>query len=375
MKKIYLDNNASTPLDPHVLKAMIENLEGCYGNPSSLHSFGQASRNLLVKAKQEIASFFGVKPNEIVFTSGATEGLNTLIKGVMELYPSGHIISSSVEHAAVHTVLNELEKKGHPVTRLPVGPEGNVSLDLLKEAIRENSKLVVLMAVNNETGAKTNIGKLARYLEKTDIPFLVDGVALLGKEPFYLHSGVSAICFSGHKIHGPKGVGFSIIRNSLKYKPLIIGGEQQNAKRGGTENLTGIIALAEAIRQIELQKGSFEKMKELRDLFEQSLMDIITDISINGTGDRIGNTTNLCFKGVDGESLLACLDMEGIAASHGSACSSGALEPSRVLINMGLSRADARSSIRFSFGRFNTEEEVRIAIPIIAGVVNRLRKI
>ena len=236
-KRIYLDNNASTAADPRVADAWIASLS-LAGNPSSLHSFGQEARGQLTKARQTIASYLSVKPAEIIFTSGGTEALNMVIRGA---HRSGHIISSVAEHAAVYTTLQQFPS----VTYLPTGLQGAVSPAAVQSAIQPDTRLIVLMAVNNETGVKTDIAAIAAIAESAGIPFIVDGVALLGKEPFFIPKGVSAMCFSGHKLHAPKGIGFAFVRNTLKLQPFITGGEQEFGRRGGTENLSGIIALAE----------------------------------------------------------------------------------------------------------------------------------
>lgn len=373
-QRIYLDNNASTQLDPRVLKALIAHLSEDTGNPSSIHSFGQAARSAINNARRIIASYLNVKPHEIIFTSGGTEGINMFIRGLLGI-ETGHIITSSVEHSCVNSAIKFLEVQGCRTTFLSPGLWGAVKPEAVREAIRPDTRLIALMAVNNETGIKTDIDGVAAIAREAKIPFLVDGVSLLGKEQFTIPEGVSGMCFSGHKLHAPKGIGFSFIRSNMKLSPLISGGEQEYGKRGGTENASGIVALAEAIGILrsELPEASL-KMEKLRDKFEKNLMGQLPNVGINGQGPRIVNTSNLWFAGVEGESLLTGLDMEGVAVSHGSACSSGALEPSRVLLNMGISDELARSSIRISLSRFTTEEEIDAAIGIIVRVVKKLGK-
>ena len=374
--RIYLDNNASTALDPRVLSSITQELNDTYGNPSSVHSFGQEVRNRLTRARRIIASFLGVKATEIIFTSGATEGLNTVIRGFLGENPQGHIITSSVEHSCVYNTLKHLEKNGCEVTFLNPGLYGAPTTQAILEAIRPSTKLVVLMSVNNETGVKTDIHSIAEELYEKNIPLVVDGVAQLGKELFIIPAGVSAMCFSGHKFHAPKGVGFNFVRSNFKFTPLLIGGGQEHTKRGGTENMAMIVAIAEAIAVLPhyLPKAT-QMMQVLRDNFESKIMNSLPQVFINGTGSRICNTSNLSFQGVDGESLMMNLDLAGIAASHGSACSSGALEPSRILLNMGLSTEHAGSSMRFSLSRMTTQEEVDLAVDIIVDVVKRQRNL
>jgi cysteine desulfurase len=375
-KRLYFDYNATTSIDPAVLKALVQALKEDQGNPSSIHSHGQQSRRLLEQSRQSIASFFHVQPSELIFTSGGTEAANLLLQGVMQRQAQGHLITSSVEHSCVYQTAKELEKKGCAVTFLNPGLMGAVSVAAVEEAIRTDTRLISLMTVNNETGVKTDIEAIAQVAQRHHIPFIVDGVAWLGKEVFQIPAGVSAIFFSGHKIHAPKGIGLCVCRASLKLAPLLLGGEQEYNRRPGTENIAGIVALAEAIHIVkQTQAKTIPLMQQQRDYFEQQLQSQLPDISINGEGPRICNTSNLCFHGVDGESLLMTLDVEGVSVSHGSACSSGALEPSRILLNMGLDFKQARSSIRFSFGRTTTQQEVEQAIQIISQVVNRLRNL
>lgn len=373
--RIYLDNNATTALDPRVLQVVVNDLKSHYGNPSSSHSFGQESRNCLTKARSIIAEFLRVKSSELTFTSCGTEGANMILRGVLEGKSGGHVITSSAEHSAVYATLKQLEAAGCcQVTFLSPGLFGAVTADAVRAALRPETSLITLMAVNNETGVKTDIESIAALAQEMRIPFFVDGVALLGKEIFTIPPGISAMCFSGHKLHAPKGVGAVFIRSNLKLRPFITGGNQENGRRGGTENSSGIIGFAEAVRLLSQElPAALEKMKFLRDKLETGLQKNLSGVTINGQGPRVVNTSNLSFASVEGESLLAGLDMEGIAVSHGSACSSGALEPSRILLNMGIPSEGARSAIRFSLSRFTTEEEIECCIEAVTRVVNRLR--
>lgn len=360
MKKIYLDNNATTCLAKEVIVFLKEEIEVGYGNPSSIHSFGQEARNKLTKARRQIADFLGIKPSELIFTSGGTESANMILRGLSP----GHLITSSVEHSCVFKTASLWPD----VTFLQTGPYGAVTAEQVEQAIKPTTRLIALMAVNNETGVKTDIQAIAKVAERHSIPFFVDAVALIGKEPFSFPNGVSAFSFSGHKFHALKGVGGLAVRSSLKWASLITGGEQEMGKRGGTENMLGILSLAKACTLAP--SASIER---LRNQFESLIQNALPDVFINGEGPRIGNTSNLSFLGVDGESLLMNLDLHGIAASHGSACSSGSLEPSRILLNMGLSHARAESSIRFSLSRFTTEEEILEAAETIIKLVRLMR--
>jgi cysteine desulfurase len=364
---IYLDNNATTPIDPRVKEAILQEMEQPQGNPSSVHAFGQAAKSRLTKARRAIAAYLKVKPHEILFTSGATEGINLLLRGLCQ--KGQHLITSTVEHPALFETAKYLEAQGVEVTYLPVGLKGSIELEELQRAIRPNTRLIALLSVNNETGVKNDIEGIAEIAERNKILFFVDGVAHLGKESFHLPRGVSAACFSGHKIHAPQGIGFVYAAQNLKLKPLLFGGVQEYQKRGGTENLIGAVALAESVRLL----SEPHQMGRLRDLFERELQAGLEGVSVNGLGERICNTSNLSFEGVDGELLLAHLDMAGVAASHGSACSAGSLELSRVLINMGLARERAAASLRFSLSRMTTESEIYRALQIIIENVTRLR--
>lgn len=366
MKRIYLDNNATTGVDPRVLEAMLKELSTAPSNPSSIHFFGQEARNRLIKARQTIATYLKTKTQEIIFTSGGTESLNMLIRPTQ-----GHIITSDVEHSAVYQTVKSISQE---TTFISVGSYGAVQAEQVKKAIRSQTKLIVLTAVNAETGVKTDLSAIAELAQEAKIPFVVDGVALLGKESFILHEGISAMAFSGHKLHGPKGIGVAFIRSSYKIPALLTGGDQEYAKRAGTENLAGILGLSQAVDLLKTElPAATERMRALRDHFEQELQKKIGGILINGEGPRIANTSNLSFSGVDGETLLLMLDMAGISASHGSACASGALEPSRILLNMGFSKERARSSLRFTLSRWTTPEEIETTLTILSELVTKLR--
>jgi cysteine desulfurase len=355
MKRVYLDNNGTTGVDPRVLEAMQAELSDVPANPSSIHSFGQEARRKLARAREEIAAYFGVKPIEIVFTSGGTESMNMLIRG---MGPSGHVITSDVEHSCISKTLHSFPD----VTALSAGSWGAITPEAVEAAIRPSTRFIILGAVNNETGVKTDIEAIGALAQAHNIPLLVDGVALLGKELFTLPRGVSAIGFSGHKCHAPKGTGIAIVRQGLKLHPLNTGGDQEFGKRAGTENLPGIVALAKAISLLteELPEAT-RRMERLRNQLEAAL----PHATINGEGPRICNTSNLSFPGAEGEVLLTTLDLAGIAASHGSACASGALEPSRILTNMGLPKARVLSSIRFSLSRWTTDDEIARTITVL----------
>ncbi len=377
MKRIYLDNNATTKIDPLVVDAMIKELTAPPRNPSSIHHFGQEGRKVLSDCRSQIASFLDVKSSEILFTSGGTEGMNLLIRGALDS-PKTHIIGSSIDHSCVYSTLIDLEARGADVTFLPVDTYGAPHPEDLQKALRPYTKLIVLTAANSETGIKTDLEKMAAIARSAQVPLVIDGVSFIGKEPLNIPVGISAIAFSAHKFHGPKGVGYVFVRSGFKLFPLITGGGQEKRIRSGTENLPGIVGMTRALTLIDEDKNA-ATLTSLREFFESEILSALPEVEINGEGPRISNTSNLFFPGVDGESLLIALDMPNrlnipkIAASHASACTSGALKPSRVLLKMGYSRERASSSLRFSFSRFNTLEEVKQAAEVIISLVRKVR--
>ncbi|MGM0440674.1 MAG: cysteine desulfurase family protein [Chlamydiota bacterium] len=373
MERIYLDNNASTPLDPDVYRVTCSALQELYGNPSSSHHEGQAARKKLSEARHLVAEYLGASSSQIIFTSGGTEGLNMALRGIAEKYPGGHIITSSAEHAAVYETVRFLENKGWEASFLEAGPKGAISADDVEEAIKPNTAMIAVMAVNNETGVKTDLEGVAALAQARNILLVVDGVAWMGKEPLNIPEGVSAIAFSGHKIHAPKGIGVLWVAPKLTIPPMLLGGGQEYGQRSGTENLPSIIGLAEAVKVLLHNEKFYQQhILGLRQHFERLLRQNIPSAIIHGQGPRTTNTTNVAFPGVEAEMLLMRLDLVGISASYGSACSSGALEPSRALLSMGIPSKIARSSLRFSFSRMNSIAEVEKAVDIITALVDAL---
>jgi cysteine desulfurase len=373
MQRIYLDNNATTALDPRVFKAMLVDFQGPPANPSSVHWFGRQARTHLQKARQTVASFFQVKPEEVIFTSGGTESINTFLRG---LGTKGHIITSTIEHSCVNKTLQWLESQGLKVTYLPVGTWGAPLPEHVLGAIRPDTRAIALSAANSETGVKIDLDAIAEIAHRHQIPFLLDAVSFIGKEPFLMHPGITAIALSGHKFHAPKGIGALILRSSLKLIPLSTGGAQEYQHRAGTENLAGILGLAEALDIVSKEQSQIsEHLSDLRLHLEHGLQRELPEIQINGQGPRISNTSSIAFPGIDGETLLIQLDIAGIAASHGSACASGAMEPSRILTQMGIPQKISCSSLRFSASRLNTSEEIDIAIQKTSLIVRKLSKL
>lgn len=371
VKRIYLDNNATTPVDPIVLKAYAEATDLFYANPSSIHYEGRQAKRVLIEARQGVAHILGARTSDVVFFSSATEALNTLIMSVVSSSKKKHIITSSIEHPAVSERMAKVAKE-QPVTFLSTGPYGAVTRALVEEHLREDTGALFIISANNETGALAELEEIALLAFERKIPLIVDAVAHIGKAPFHFYPGISAVVFSGHKIHAPKGIAAAVLRSSLKFEPLLLGGPQESNRRAGTENVAGAIALAKALSIFhQSEREILEYVTALRDRFECRLFQAIKSVSINGEAPRVSNSSNLAFHGVEGEWLLMQLDLKNIAASHGSACSSGSLEPSKVLLNMGLSRERVLSSLRFSFSRMNTLEEVDQAVDVIGALLQQ----
>lgn len=359
MKKVYLDSNATTQVDSRLFDRFTQCTFTTFGNPSSIHSYGQEAKSLLVESRDRLAALFGVRTQEVIFTATATEALNLLLRGFFGTKPAGHMITSNVEHAAVIETCEALKAQGVDVTYIDVGAWGAVTPSQLEAAIRPDTRLISLMAANNETGVITDLEPIAAIAKERGIAFIVDAVALYGKAPFTLYPGISAAVFSGHKFYAPKGAAFAIVRKNLKLTACLTGGHQEYGLRPGTENLAAIVTLKDAAQFIADEQQSFlEPMRQLRDYLESEILKLFPQALINGKGPRVANTSNICFQDIDGEALLMYLDLNGIAASLGSACSSGAIEPSRVLLNMGLTTKQAASSLRFSLGRFTTKQDI-----------------
>jgi len=368
MKKvIYLDNNATTAMDGEVLDAMYREFMAPPHNPSSIHSLGQGAKKILTESRGCIANFLEVSPSEIIFTSGGTESMNLLIRGLYNVRHA-HIIGSLADHASVYQPLLALQEVGAEVTFLSYPTAHKV-----EKALRPHTNLIVLSAINSETGDMLDIEEIAKVAQFSHIPIIVDGVALLGKGACKIPKGVIGMGFSSHKIHGPPGAGFVFLRKGVTPSPIFHGGGQERELRSGTENLPAIVGMAKAISLIE--EKHYEIMDELKQFFESRLKELLPNIGVNYIGRRISNTSNIYFPKVDNESLIIALDREGVIASAGAACSSGATTPSRVLVAMGFSRERARCSVRFSLSRMNRLEEIERATEVIAECVKRLEEI
>ncbi|MDD2234768.1 MAG: cysteine desulfurase NifS [Desulfitobacteriaceae bacterium] len=379
MRKIYLDHSATTPVDEEVAEIIRIYYTEKYGNPSSIHSFGREAKKALEEARLRVASLIGAKPEEIIFTSGGTEADNLAILGVAGAGQSkgGHLIISAIEHHAVLETAEYLAKMGYELTILPVNAEGIVELDSVGKALRPDTILVSVMHANNEVGAIQPIEEIGRIVREHGAVFHVDAVQTVGKIPVDVEKlGVDLLTMSAHKIYGPKGVGALYIRKGVRISSLLHGGSQEKKRRSGTENTPGIIGFGKAC-QLAAQRMTeeAEKLKKLRDMLLNGIVERIDCVKINGPlGDlRLPNNVNVSINFVEGESLLLSLDMLGIAASSGSACTSGSLDPSHVLLAMGLSHEVAHGSLRFSLGRQNTVEDIDHVLEHLPEIVERLR--
>ena len=377
--RIYFDHNATTPVDPAVLEVVMRVMRDEFGNASSVHHFGQRAKAVLDDARSQVAALLGGEPSEVVFTSGGTEADNFALRGVAEaLEPTGrkHLIASSIEHEAVLVTLKALSRRGWRVSHLPVDASGIVAPDALREALTDDTAVVSVMHANNEIGTIQPIAELARIAHERGAVFHTDAVQSAAKIPVDVRAlGVDLASISAHKFCGPKGVGALWIRRGTRVATIMTGGKHERNRRAGTENVAGIAGLG-AAAQLGMKKltSETERLRTLRDRLEATVLASVPGTAINGVRDpRVPNTTNISFEGIEAESLLIALDLEGIAVSTGSACSSGTLEPSHVLRAMGLPSHRTQNSIRISLGATNTDAEVDQLLQKLPQVVNKLR--
>jgi cysteine desulfurase len=384
---IYLDHAATTPLDPAVLDAMLPYLGDRFGNPSSIYGLGQENKAAIDRARRDVASVLGCLPSELIFTGGATESDNLAITGIAwaarfanPAGPVPHIVTTAIEHSAVLETVRLLVRQGFSSTVVPCDEQGLVSAKALGEAIRPETCLVSVMFANNEVGSIQPIADIARVAHERGVPIHTDATQAPGSLDLNVDAlGVDLLTLSGHKFYGPKGVGLLYLRKGVNLIAAQTGGGQEGGMRGGTENVAGIVGFATALTRAESMRDAYvSHCRSLRDRLVDGLIAAIPGVHLNGpatTGPRLPNNANLAFEGVQGESILLNLDMEGIAASAGSACTVGKSEPSHVLEAMGLSEAATRSSVRFTVGRSNTAEQIDEAIEIIAATVERVRSL
>ncbi len=375
MHRVYLDNNATTPLLPDVFEAMRPHFVEKFGNASSIHQQGQQGRAAVEHARENVAELLNCRPAEIVFTSGGTEGDNLALFGMAT--PGDHIITSAIEHHAVLNSCSRLEQMGCTVTFLPVDGSALVDPDDVLRALRPETKLISIMMANNETGVLQLVNEIGKIAAEADVYFHTDAVQAAGKVPVDVKEiGCDLLTISAHKLHGPQGVGALFVRKGTLLQPLFYGGRHERSRRAGTENLAGIVGLGKAaeIARLGFIDGGVTRMAELRDRLERTVLESVEQVAVNSGGaPRVPNTVNVSFDCIEGEAMVIALDLKGLAVSTGAACSSGAIEPSHVLTAMGLSAERARGSIRFSLGKQNTADDVEFALSLVPEVVARLR--
>ena len=377
MRRVYFDNNATTPLLPEVVEAMRPYFGEKFGNASSIHQQGQQARAAVERAREQVGELLNCRAAEVVFTSGGTEGDNLALFGMTAA--SDHIITSSIEHHAVLNSCNRLEAMGCTVTYLPVDGRGLVDPDDIRRALRPETKLISIMFANNETGVLQAINEIGNIAAEADVYFHTDAVQAAGKVTVDVKEiGCDLLTISAHKIHGPQGSGALFVRKGTLLQPLFYGGRHERSRRAGTENVPGIVGLGKAaeLARIGLTDGKVAKIAALRDRLENTILETIDQVAVNGGGAlRTPNTANLSFDCIEGEAMVIALDLRGLSVSTGAACSSGAIEPSHVLTAMGLSPDRARGSIRFSLGKQNTDEDMDFALELVPEVLARLREI
>ena len=379
MENIYFDNAATTKLDDEVLDAMMPYLKENYGNASSIYKLGRESRKALEEAREKIAKILNCKPNEIYFTAGGTESDNTAIKGIARANrkKGNHIITSKIEHPAVLETCKALEREGFEISYISVDENGVVNLEELKKAIKPTTTLITIMFANNEIGTIQPIEEIGKIVKENNIYFHTDGVQAVGSVEIDVEKlNIDSLSLSGHKIYGPKGIGALYVKTGVQFEKYISGGHQERNKRAGTENVAGIVGLGKAI---ELAYQHLEehnkKIKELRDYYIEQVSKRIDYIKINGDMEnRLPGNSNISFRFIEGEGLLLNLDLKGIYASSGSACTSGSLDPSHVLLAIGLPHEIAHGSLRISIGKYNTKEEIDYLVDNLVEIVNRLRE-
>jgi cysteine desulfurase len=377
MRRVYLDNNATTPVLPEVFEAMRPYFAEHFGNASSIHHHGQETRAAVERARESVAALLGCRSSEIVFTSGGTEGDNLAISGLTRA--GDHLISSTIEHHAVLNSCKHLETMGCEVTYVPVDGRGLVDPDDVRRALRPNTRLITIMMANNETGVLQPVEEIGKIAAEADVYFHTDAVQAAGKVPIEVKRlGCDLLSISGHKLHAPQGVGAIYVGKGTVLQPMFYGGSHERSRRAGTENVPGIIGLGKAaeLAREALERGDLAQMSAMRDRIEQTILSEVDATGVNGQGaPRVPNTTNIHFDYIEGEALVIALDLKGLAVSTGAACSSGAIEPSHVLTAMGLPPEIARASLRFSLGKQNTPDDIQFALALVPQTVARLREL
>lgn len=379
MKSIYFDNAATTKLDEEVLQEMMPYLKENYGNASSIYKLGRESRKAVEDSREKISKVLNCKPNEIYFTAGGSESDNTAIKGIARANKNkgNHIITSKIEHPAVLETCKELEKEGFEISYISVDENGMIDLEELKNSIKSNTILITIMFANNEIGTIQPIAEIGKIAKENNIYFHTDAVQAIGNVRIDVQElNIDSLSLSGHKFYGPKGIGALYVRTGVKFEKYISGGHQERNKRAGTENVAGIVGMGKAIeRAYDNLDAHNKKIKELRDYYVEQVKNKIPYIKINGDMEkRLPGNSNISFRFIEGEGLLLNLDLKGICASSGSACTSGSLDPSHVLLAIGLPHEIAHGSLRISIGKYNTKEEIDYLVENLVEIVNRLRE-
>jgi cysteine desulfurase len=378
MALVYLDNNATTKPAPEVVAAMLPYLTEWYGNPSSVHRFGQRARQAIDEARAQVASLIGAAESELLFTGGGTESINTALRGLLAARaPRKKIITTTVEHSATRELCAQLAKEGAQIVEIPVDITGALDLDRLATELTDDTAVVSTLWANNETGVCFPVDQIAHLCKQKKIPYHCDATQAIGKLPVNVAAlGIDVMSFAAHKFHGPKGVGSLFSRRGLRIRPLIIGGPQERARRGGTENVPGIVGMGKAADLARTALADMPKVADMRDRLEQSILNTIDQTQINGdVAHRLPNTTNIAFHRLEAEAILLLLSEQGICASAGAACSSGSLEPSHVLQAMRIDPKFAHGAIRFSLSRYTTDEEIEAALSVLPKVIARLRAV
>ena len=377
MHRVYLDNNATTPVLPEVFEAMRPYFGEHFGNASSIHHHGQETRAAVESARESVAGLLGCSASEVIFTSGGTESDNLAIAGLVKA--GDHVITSGIEHHAVLHAAKNLEQIGCEVTVLPADGRGLVDPNDVKRALRQATKLITVMMANNETGVLQPVEEIGKLAAEAEVLFHTDAVQAAGKVPIDVkRMHCHALSISGHKLHGPQGTGALFLKKGTQLHPLFHGGRHERSRRAGTENVPGIVGLGKAAKLASesFNNGAIERLAAMRDRLQRVVLSCIQGTTVNGDGaPRVPNTANIRFDDIEGESLVIALDLKGLAVSTGAACSSGAIEPSHVLIAMGLRPEQARASIRFSLGKQTTEQDIDCAIQLLPETVARLREL
>jgi cysteine desulfurase len=378
MDVVYLDNNATTKPAPEAVEAMLPYLGEWYGNPSSVHRFGQRARQAVDEARGQIAALVRCSESELLFTGGGTEAINTAVRGLfVARSPRKRIVTTAVEHSATRELCAQLGREGAEVVEIPVDVHGTLDLDALQSAITDDVALVTIMWANNETGVLFPVDRIAAMCKERKVPFHCDGTQAVGKIPVDVAGlGIDAMSFASHKFHGPKGAGALFARRGLRVRPLLIGGPQERGRRGGTENVPGIVGMGKAAELAASALPSMSRVSEMRDRLESGILARIDSASVNGRTDaRLPNTTNVGFARLEAEAILLLLSEQGICASAGAACSSGSLEPSHVLKAMRIDEKIAHGAVRFSLSRYTTNAEIDRALDVLPGVIAKLRAV